>query len=136
MKRILLLVVILCVPFSARVFAGLGNSEKEIAALYGKSIDPGEPDSDGTITNTYAKGDYLILVQFAKGSAVAESFTRKDKRKLSDKEILVLINGSGAGKEWKKESGATARWERSDHGAHAWTEALAGRPTLLIQAKS
>jgi len=29
-----------------------------------------------------------------------------------------------------------ARWERSDHGAHAWTEALAGRPTLLIQAKS
>ena len=87
MKRALSLLFILSVTLGARTFAGLGNSESEIVGLYGKSIDPGSPDSDGTITNTYQKGDYLILVQFAKGSCVAESYTRKDRRKFSDKEI-------------------------------------------------
>jgi len=133
MNRILWSIFVICVFFSARTFAGLGNSEKEIAGLYGKSIDPGTPDPDGKITNTYQKGDYLILVQFANGACVAESYTRKDRHKFSDKEITALLSGS-AGKEWNKQS--AAKWERSDHAAHAWTETLAGRPTLLIQAKS
>lgn len=136
MKLISLLIVVLGVGLSEKTFAGLGNSENEIAALYGKSIDPGSPDSDGTITNTYQKGDYLILVQFAKGSCVAESYTRKDRRKFSDKELATLLSGNASGKEWKKQLGGAQTWERSDHAAHAWTETLAGRPTLLIQAKS
>jgi hypothetical protein len=136
MKRALSLLFILSVAFSTRTFAGLGNSENEIVALYGKSIDPGSPDSDGTITNTYQKGDYLILVQFAKGSCVAESYTRKDRHKFSEKELTTLLSGSASGKEWKKQLGGEQKWERSDHGAQAWTEVLAGRPTLLVQAKS
>ena len=136
MKRTLLLLFIITMTFSAAAFAGLGNSEMEIAGLFGKSVDVGSPDSDGTITNTYAKGDYIILVQFAKGSCVAETYTRKDRHKFGDKETLTLLNGSSAGKEWKRQLGASRAWERSDHGAQAWTETLAGRPTLLIQAKS
>jgi hypothetical protein len=136
MKRILWLIVILGIGCSGRLFAGLGNSEKEITAQYGKSIDPGAPDSDGLTTNTYTKGDYLILVQFKKGSCVAESYTRKDRHKLSEKEIATLLSPSAGGKEWKKESPSKQAWERSDHAAHAWTETLAGRPTLLVQAKS
>lgn len=136
MKRALSLLFILALALSARTFAGLGNNENEIAALYGKSIDPGSPDSDGTITNTYQKGEYLILVQFAKGSCVAESYTRKDRRKFSDKEITALLSSNASGKEWKRQLGAGQNWERTDHAAHAWTEVLAGRPTLLIQAKS
>lgn len=122
MKPALSLLFILAVAFSARTFASLGNSENEIAALYGKSIDPGSPDSDGTITNTYQKGDYLILVQFAKGSCVAESYTRKDRRKFSDKEITAILSSNAGGKEWKKQLGGEQKWERSDHGAQAWTE--------------
>ena len=136
MKRTLLLLSIVVLACSAQTFAGLGNSENEIAALYGKSIDPGSPDRDGTITNTYQKGDYLILVQFAKGSCVSESYTRKDRRKFSDKEIMALLSSNASGKEWKKQLGAAQNWERTDHAAHAWTETMAGRPTLLIQAKS
>jgi hypothetical protein len=136
MKRALSLLFILSVAFSTRTFAGLGNSENEIVGLYGKSIDPGSPDSDGTITNTYQKGDYLILVQFAKGSCVAESYTRKDRRKFSDKEITAILSSNAGGKEWKRQLGAGQNWERTDHAAHAWTETLTGRPTLLIQAKS
>jgi hypothetical protein len=136
MKRTLLLLFIVVIACGVRTFAGLGNSENEIVALYGKSIDPGSPDSDGTITNTYQNGDYLILVQFAKGSCVAESYTRKDGRKFSDKEITALLSSNASGEEWKKQLGGGQKWERSDHAAHAWTETLAGRPTLLIQAKS
>ena len=136
MKRILLLLLIVTVAFSAAAFAGLGNSEKEIAALFGKTVDPGAPDNDGVITNTYEKGEYIILVQFSKGSCVAETYTRKDRRKFRDKEILTLLSGSAHGKEWKKQLGAKPAWERSDSGARAWTETLAGRPTLLIQSKS
>ena len=136
MKRTLLLLLLVGIACTARTFAGLGNSENEIAALYGKSIDPGSPDSDGTITNTYQKGDYLILVQFAKGSCVAESYTRKDRHKFSDKEITRLLSSNASGKEWKRQLGTGQNWERTDHAAHAWTEILAGRPTLLIQAKS
>jgi len=136
MKRALSLLFILSVALGARTFAGLGNSESEIVGLYGKSIDPGSPDSDGTITNTYQKGDYPILVQFAKGSCVAESYTRKDRRKFSDKEITAILSSNAGGKEWKRQLGAGQIWERTDHAAHAWTETLTGRPTLLIQAKS
>src|SRR5262245_8225556 len=136
MKFISLLIVVVFLSFSARTFAGLGNSESQIVGLYGKSIDPGSPDRDGTITNTYQKDGYIILVQFAKGSCVAESYTRKDRRKFSDKEITTLLSSNAGGKEWKKQLGADQRWERSDHGAQAWTETLAGRPTLLVLAKS
>jgi hypothetical protein len=136
MKRTLLVLLIVAAAFNAPALAGLGNSEKEITALFGKTVDPGAPDSEGVITNTYEKGDYIILVQFAKGSCVAETYTRKDRRKFSDKEIMALLNGSAHGKEWKKQLGAKPAWARSDHGAQAWTETLAGRPTLLIQAKS
>ena len=136
MKFISVLIVVLCIALSARTFAGLGNSEKEIAALFGKTVDPGAPDHDGVITNTYEKGEYIILVQFEKGSCVSESYTRKDRRKFSDKEIMTLLSGSAHGKEWKKQLGAKPAWERTDHSAQAWTETLAGRPTLLISAKS
>lgn len=136
MKRILALLLVFGVLFSERTLAGLGNSEKEIAALFGKAVDPGAPDRDGVITNTYEKGEYIVLVQFSKGSCVAETYSRKDRRKFKDKEILTLLSGSAHGKEWKKQLGAKPAWERSDNGAHAWTETLAGRPTLLIQSKS
>jgi hypothetical protein len=136
MKSTLLLLLFILIACSARAFAGLGNSEKEIAAAFGKTVDPGAPDGEGVITNTYEKGDYIILVQFAKGSCVAETYTRKDRRKFSDNEILTLINASAQGKEWKKQLGASPSWERSDNHAQARTETLAGRPTLLISAKS
>ena len=64
MKRILLLNFILCVVFSARILAALGNSETQLADLYGKPTQQGFPDKNGVTTNMYQNGDYLILVQF------------------------------------------------------------------------
>ena len=134
MKRTLFLVAILCVALSARMFAALGNSESQIADLYGKPVDQGFPDKNGITTNMYQKGDYLILVQFLRRYSLAESYTRVDKHEFSDKELSAFLEESSNERQWNKDPNKLA-WERSDHKATARCETLAGRPTLLIQAK-
>ena len=79
-------------------------------------------------------GQYHALVQFLKGHSIAEAYSRVDSGKLSEKEMSVFLQGNSGGKEWIKDPRKLA-WERSDHRAKAWSEALSGRPTLLIQAK-
>ena len=135
MKRILLLDFILCVAFGARILAALGNSESQVADLYGKPTEQGFPDKNGVTTNMYQKGDYLILVQFLRRYSCAESYTRVDRHDLSDKEISTLLEKNSNEQEWNKDPNKLA-WERSDHKARAWCETLSGRPSLLIQAKS
>ena len=134
MKRILLLVGTLCVALSAQTFAALGTSENQVADLYGKPVDQGFPDKNSITTNTYHKGDYLILVQFLRGYSLAESYTRVDRHDFSDKEMSTFLEGSSNGREWNKDPNKLA-WERSDHKASAWCQTLSGRPTLLIQAR-
>jgi hypothetical protein len=130
MKRSLILVAILAAGLSHQAFARLGQTEDQVNALFGKPIDPGKPDSDGITTNMYKNptGEYLAVVQFLKGHSIAESYARVDKRKLSEKELSIFLQGNSAGKEWKKDPRRLA-WERSDHHASAWCETLAGRPT-------
>ncbi len=135
MKRVQILIVALVIGWSGQAFARLGETEEQVSALFGKSVDPGEPDKDGLTTNTYQNSHYIALVQFLKGHSVAESYTRVDNHKMSDQELLIFLQGNSGGKEWKKEPGKKLAWERSDHRADAWCETLAGRPTLLIQAK-
>lgn len=136
MKRILFLIVIICLACNARTFARLGQTEDEVAALFGKSIDPGQPDSNGVTTNMYQNptGVYLAIVQFLKGHSISESYARVDSHPLSEKELSAFLQGNSGGKEWKKDPHKQA-WERSDHHANAWCETLAGRPTLLVTLK-
>jgi hypothetical protein len=115
------------------LFARIGNTESQAADLYGKPVDEGQLDKNAVITNTYHKGDYLILVQFFRGRSIAESYTRVDKHEFSEKELSTFLEASSGGEEWNKDPKRQA-WERNDHGAQAWCETLAGRPTLLIQA--
>jgi len=135
MKRILLLTLILCVTLSARILAALGNSETQLADLYGKPTEQGFPDKNGVTTNMYQKGDYLILVQFLRRYSLAESYTRTDKRDFSEKEIAGFLEQNSNERQWKKDPNKQA-WERSDRKANAWCETLSGRPTCLVQAKS
>lgn len=134
MKRTLFLVATLCVALSVRTFAALGNSESEIAELFGKPVEQGFPDKKGITTNIYQKGDYLILVQFLRHLSLAESYTRADQREFSERELSAFLEGSSNERQWNKDPNKLA-WERSDHKASARCETLAGRPTLLIQAK-
>ena len=136
MKPALVLAAALVIALSNQAFARLGNTEDQVSALFGKSVDPGKPDSDGVTTNMYKNptGEYLAVVQFLKGHSVAEGYSRVDRRKLSEKELSIFLQGNSAGKEWKKDPRKLA-WERSDHHASAWCETLSGRPTLLIRAK-
>ena len=133
MKRILLLTLILCVTVSARILAALGDSESQIADLFGKPTDQHSPDKNGITTNIYQKGDYIILVQFLRHYSIAESYTRVDKHEFSDKELSAFLEGSSNGRQWNKDP-SKLLWERSDHKATARCETLAGRPSLLIQA--
>jgi hypothetical protein len=136
MKPILILAAAIVTALSGQASARLGQTEGQVNALFGKPVDPGKPDSDGVTTNMYKNptGEYLAVVQFLKGRSVAEAYSRVDKRKLSEKELSIFLQGNSAGKEWKKDPRKLA-WERSDHRATAWCETLSGRPTLLIQAK-
>jgi hypothetical protein len=122
------------IAFSSQVFAALGNSESQIADLFGKPTDQGFPDKNGITTNIYQKGDYIILVQFLRHYSLAESYTRVDKHEFSDEELSALLEGSSNERQWNKDPNKLA-WERSDHKASARCETLSGRPTLLIQAK-
>jgi hypothetical protein len=133
MNRILLLVAMLCVVLSGRTLAALGNSESEIADLFGKPSEQGFPDTRGITTNIYQKGDYIILVQFLRHLSLAESYTRIDKNEFSESELSALLEGSSNGRAWNKDPDKLA-WERSDHKASARCETLSGRPTLMIQA--
>jgi hypothetical protein len=135
MKPILILAAVV-IALGGEAFARLGQTEDQVNALFGKPVDPGKPDRDGITTNMYKNptGEYLAVVQFLKGRSAAEAYSRVDKRKLSEKELSIFLQGNSAGKEWKKDPRKLA-WERSDHRAAAWCETLSGRPTLLIQAK-
>jgi hypothetical protein len=134
MKRILLLVLALSAVFNTHVFAALGNTEAEVMELFGKPTQEGFPDKNGVTTNLYQKGDYVILVQFLRRLSLAESYTRKDLREFTEREIDAFLEGSSNGRTWNKNPGRQT-WERSDHKARAWCESLRGRPSLLIQAK-
>ena len=57
MKRILLLLALLCVAPSVRTFAALGNSESEIAELFGKPVDQGFPDKNRNFQENLLKFD-------------------------------------------------------------------------------
>ena len=132
MKRTLLLVFILSLALSTHAFSALGNSEEQIADLFGQPIHTGQPDKRGIKTNVYEKGNYVILVQFLKGLSLAESYTRGDKQELSEREISAFLEGSGNDRPWNKDPNKAA-WERSDHKARAWYQTLSGRPTLFIE---
>jgi len=134
MKRILLLLALLCIAPSVRTFAALGNSESEIAELFGKPVDQGFPDKKGITTNIYQKGDYRILVQFLRHLSLAESYTRTDQHEFSERELSAFLEGNSNDRAWTKDPNKL-EWERDDHKAKAWCENLRGRPTLLIQAK-
>ncbi len=134
MKRTLLLVAIACVGLSASVFAALGNTEEEIAGLFGNPVEQRPPDKNGITTNRYQKGNYVILVQFLKHLSLAESYARLDKREFSEEELSALLEGNSNGRLWNKDPNKLA-WERSDHKASAWCRTLSGLPTLLIEAR-
>ncbi|HWY39730.1 MAG TPA: hypothetical protein VNX27_02940 [Chthoniobacterales bacterium] len=134
MKLTLAVVVISFITLSGSLFAALGDTEEQVADLFGKPVNPGFPDAKGVTTNTYQKGNYMILVQFLKHLSLAESYTRVDKQELSNNEISALLDGNSNGQGWEKNPDKM-QWERSDHKARAWLETLSGRPTLLVQAR-
>jgi hypothetical protein len=136
MNSIIITAAAIALAFGSHAFARIGQTEEQVSALFGKSIDPGTPDKDGVTTNMYknATGDYLALVQFLKGRSIAEAYSRVDRAKLSEKEMSIFLQGNSGGKEWIKDPEKLA-WERSDHHAKAWCETFSGRPTLVIQAK-
>ena len=131
MKRILVVVVIYCITLSSSVFGALGNTEDEIADLFGKPVNQGFPNAKGITTNTYQKGNYIILVQFLRRLSLAESYTRVDKQEFSNDEIAALLDGNSNGRTWEKEPDKMA-WEREDHKARAWMASPSGRPTVLF----
>src|ERR1700724_1501453 len=131
MKRILIIVVICCFTLSGSLFAALGNTEDEIADLFGKPVNQCVPNAKGITTNTDQKGNYIILVQFLRRLSLAESYTRVDKQEFSNDEISALLDGNSNGRTWEKEPDKMA-WEREDHKARAWMAAPLGRPTVLF----
>lgn len=134
MKRILLLLAVLTIAFTGRGFAALGDTEAQIADLFGQPTNEGFPDKRGVSTNQYQKSNYIILVQFLRHLSLAESYTRTDKRDFSEGELTALLEGSGNELKWIKDPNKLV-WIREDHKARAWCETLSGRPTLLIQAQ-
>lgn len=135
MKSTLALGILSFIAFGGSVFGALGNTEVEIADLFGKPIQQGFPDKRGVTTNMYQKGNYIILVQFLTHLSCAESYTRVDKNELSEQEISAFLEGSNNGRPWNKEPDKQA-WIRADSKARAWIETLSGgRPTLFIQAQ-
>lgn len=134
MKQTLMLIAISCIALNGNLFAALGNTEAEIADLFGKPAEQGFPDKKGITTNVYKKGDYIILVQFLNHLSLAESYTRADKEEFSPKEIVALLAGNSNGIEWDKDPDKM-EWKRDDGKARAWMDTLRDRPTMLFQAE-
>ena len=133
MKRTLFIILFAGLALSGNALAALGNSENEIADLFGKPVDQGFPDKRGITTNRYEKGKYIILVQFLNHLSLAESYTRVDKEEFSQDEVEALLAGNSNGLIWNKNLDKM-EWQREDNKARAWMETLRGRPTFLVQA--
>jgi len=134
MKRTLVAVFISCITLSGSLFAALGDTEEAVADLFGKPVNQGFPNAKGVTTNTYQKGNYIILVQFLKHLSLAESYTRIDKQEFSNDEIAALLEGNSNGRAWDKNPDKL-EWARDDHKARAWMVTVSGRPTLLFEAQ-
>ena len=134
MTGCLLLIAGLAISSAPVSLAAIGDSDSDIAELFGQPVDSRAPNKNGIATNVYKKGDYVILVQFLSRRSLAESYTRLDKRDFSENELSAFLEGSRNGHTWLKDPDKLM-WQRSDGKASAWCQTLSGRPTLLIQAK-
>jgi hypothetical protein len=134
MKRVF--IVLLSIFLFGPVYANLGDNENKINASYGKRMQR-VPRADGTVSNLYEKGNYILFVIFLKGVSVFEMYARANRTDLSSNEITTFLKANRGGATWwPVNKGAERRFERSDHKAEATYVRLAGRPTLTVRLRS
>lgn len=133
MKRFF--IVLLSIFLLGPVYANLGDNENKINASYGKRIQR-VPRADGTVSNLYEKGDYILFVIFLRGASVFEMYAHANKTDLSSNEIMTFLKSNRGGATWAPVNGAERRFERSDHKAEATYVRLAGRPTLTVRLRT
>ena|SRR5262245_35108575 len=132
---LLSIVLVVTMSFASSVSAKIGDNEEQIAEAFGKPVRSKFPDKRGITTNTYQKGDYMILVQFLKHLSIAESYTRVDQREFSEAELNTFLEGkSYSSHAWIKDPNKM-EWVRIDRHARAWCETISGRPTFLIEVQ-
>ena len=112
-------------------WANLGDSDVKIDYTYGDLVARHLRD-DGTVSVLYHKDPYLYRVIFDNLHSIEESYSRRDGRGLSPKEIAKFLKAnSAAGATWaSRDTSKERKFERSDHKA----EASYTSPNLTVRA--
>ena len=108
--------LLILIGATATALAGIGESEKEIEARYGK------PDKlfgqHGNLNEVgYVSGGFMIMVAFINGTSQREGFASPDISPLSKDNIdHILSMAGGPGLTWKElpSKAGTRYWNRSD----------------------
>jgi len=86
------------------LYAALGETQSEIVKRYG-GPDGGTKYPPLSMTNKdltvyFDYKDYVVGVTFLQGVVARETYTRKDKKALSDVEIQVFLDANAGGAKW------------------------------------
>ncbi len=96
----LLGVLLFVLLFSHSAVARLSETEAEVQARYGYPVFILPSPVEASLTKCYLAGGYSIAVTYMKGRSVRETFAKADKSKLTEKDILSLLQGNTGGAVW------------------------------------
>ena len=130
-----IVIAVSCVALGSSARARLGDTEKQISALYGKPTRTPTQDEEGVITKIYRVKNYFILTELKEGKSIAEAYAHMDGTPLYNKEINAFLDVNSNGMTWAEKPGPKKRWDRSDKGAEAVYMNLGGQPMLWIRSK-
>jgi hypothetical protein len=80
--------------------ANIGETETAIKQRYGDILGTPFAETNRDISETFKYKDYIVVVKFLDGTSQRESFTRKDKQGLSEKELDSLLAANANGGKW------------------------------------
>src|SRR5512133_2910178 len=131
MKQMIPLILALCMIASS-ASANLGENSERIEDRY-ETIVQRRLRDDGTVSVVYTKGSYLYMVTFANSRSISESYSRANRKDLSEKEIAKFLKANSGAKWASANTGTERRFKSSDGAAEATYGILNGRPALTVR---
>lgn len=111
MKRFILL----WMAAATNLYGVIGESEAEIKARYGESIETMSTESPREVWKAYKSAGRIIYVAYLDGPSQMETYKLPKNKPLGRTDIEALLKANSGGAEWQRDPRATngtQRWHR------------------------
>ena len=89
----------------------------QLEQRYGKQTKTGTSHLAGVTVRGYNYNGFVVVVGVLKGYAIFEAYSKKDRSKISDNDVAVLMNANSGGRVWtvdKSSNADTSKWVTED----------------------